>query len=91
MGSGVGHPDLALYRLIKSGEAGLNLGLSDLFDKRIELPSFASVIRALLLGKKISVTVKAYPASLIERLLAIQRAIDKEIEKEITKAKSGIG
>lgn len=89
MGSGLGHPDLALYRSIKAGETGLNLSLSDLIDRRIELPSLYDIIKSFFTKEKIIIIMKAYPNRIIERIHAIQRGVDKKIEWEIEKAKRG--
>lgn len=88
MGSGVGHPDLALYRSVKAGEAGLNLRLSDLIDREIELPSMYEIIKSIFTKQKIRIILKAFPNRVIERLHAIQRGVDKEVKKELDKAKS---
>jgi len=88
MGFGIGHPDVALYRMVKSGEAGLNLRLSDMFDKHIEVPDLLTIIKSLFTREKLRVKIKAYPNRLIERLLTIQRATDREIQRELNKAKS---
>jgi len=89
MGFRVANLDLGLYRLVKGGDSGLNLSLSDLMDKRIELPNLWDIVKTLFTKKKIEVTVRAYPGKLINRLIAIQRGVDREIEREISKAKSG--
>jgi hypothetical protein len=89
MGFRVASLDLGLYRLIKGGDTGLNLSLSDLMDKRIELPNLWDIVKTLFTKKKIEITVKAYPSKIIDRLIAVQKGVDREIEKEISKAKSG--
>lgn len=89
MGFRVASLDLGLYRLIKGGDSGLNLNLSDLMDKRIELPNLLDILKTLFTKKKIEVTVKAYPSKVIDKLIAIQKGVDSEIEKKIREAKSG--
>ena len=91
MGSGVGHPDLALYRSIKAGETGLNLRLSDLLDREVELPSLFTIIRSFFTKERLIIKFKAYPIKVIERLHAIQRGVDKEVKRIIDKAKSESG
>jgi len=87
MGFGVGHPDLAVYRLVKGGETGLNLRLSDLFDKEIEFPSLIEVIRSILRGSRLKIKIKAFPNAMIERLQNIQLGVDKEIKRKVEEAK----
>jgi len=84
---GIGHPDLAAFRLVKGGEAGLNLRLGDLFDKEIEFPSLIEAIRTLIRGRRIRLRVKAFPNALIERLVNVQMETDVQTQKEIDKAK----
>lgn len=72
------NPDVATFRLIKGGESGVGLQLSDLFDREIELS---------ILGLKIRGVIRAYPAKLINKLVVIQRVVDEKIQDEIDKAK----
>lgn len=85
---GVGHPDLALYRAIKAGESGLNLQLSDLLDREIELPSLFTVIKSLFTKERLKIRIRAYPKRLIDRLFTIQTEVDREVEKKIRQAES---
>jgi len=87
MSSGMTHPDLAVYRLTKGGESGLNLGLGDLFDREIEIPSFRELISFLLGKQKLRIKIKAFPRVMIERLENIQMGVDEQIQREIIKAK----
>jgi len=91
MGSGLGHPDLALYRSIRAGEAGLNLRLSDLIDREVELPNLFTIIRSFFTRERLIIKFKAYPVKLIERLHAIQRGVDAQVKREIDKAKRDSG
>jgi len=88
MGFGLGSPDLALYRLLKGGESGLNLSLNDLYDRIIIIPNLYEIVKSFFTRKKIIVTIKAYPNKIINRLQTIQRGVDKEIERKIQEAKS---
>jgi len=72
------NPDVATFRLIKGGESGVGLRLSDLFDREIELN---------LLGLKIRGMVKAYPVKLINKLVVIQKVVDEKVQDQIDKAK----
>ena len=91
MGSGIGHPDLALYRLVKGGDTGLNLRLSDIFDREIEIPNLFTLLMSFIKRKNITIKVKALPASLIESLLTVQSGVDEQMKREIDKAKSRSG
>jgi hypothetical protein len=89
MRSGRGHPDLAVYRLIKGGDSGLNLSLTDLFGREIEFPNLKEIIKSFFTKRPIRAKIRGFPVDLIERLGEIQKAVDGEIEKAISKAKSG--
>ena len=80
MMSGIPHPDLALYRLVKGGEGGLGLRIEDLYDRRVEFKFLGLTIKGVL---------KAYPKRLIDKLIMIQRAVDDKILEEVEKAKHG--
>jgi hypothetical protein len=87
MGFGVGQPDLALYRLIKGGDTGLNIRLADLLDREMEVPNLRDLMKSFLTGQKLKVKIKGLPVPLIKRLETIQREIDEQIQTEINKAK----
>jgi len=89
MRSGIGHPDLAVYRLVKGGDSGLNLSLTDLFGRTIEFPNLREIIRSFFTKRPIEAKIRGFPADLINRLEEIQKVVDGEIEKAISKAKSG--
>jgi len=76
--SGIPHPDLALYRLVKGGEGGLGLKIEDLYDRKIELKFLGITIKGIL---------KAYPKRLIDKLITIQKVVDDKIMEEMEKAK----
>jgi hypothetical protein len=91
MGFGLSHPDLSVYRLVKSGESGLNLNLSDLFPKVIKVPSFFDIVVSFFSRKSLVVLVEAYPVNLIRRLEFIQKKVDEEIKAKIDKARRDAG
>jgi len=84
---GLGHSGLAVYRLIKGGDSGLNLKLSDLIDREIKLPSLWEIVRTFFTRKPISIRIKAYPLRLITKLMTIQKRVDSKVKKEIEKSK----
>lgn len=84
---GVSHSGLAVYRLIKGGDSGLNLRLSDLIDKEVKLPSLWEIVKTFFTRKPIPIIVKAYPLRLITKLMTIQKKVDSKIEREIEKSK----
>lgn len=73
------NPDVATFRLVKGGEAGVGLKLSDLFDKEFEFKLFGLF--------KVKGVIKAFPVKLINKLITVQGAIDKQVQEEIDKAK----
>jgi len=75
--------------MIKSGESGLNLSLGDIFGRELELPSLRELIWSLIKDRRITVKIKPYSNLMIERLLNVQLAVDKEVEREIEKGKRG--
>jgi hypothetical protein len=76
-----------VYRLVTAGDAGLNLSLTDLFGREVELPSLRSIVKTLITGKPIRIRIRESPAPIIRRLEVIQGRIDKRIEEEVDKAK----
>lgn len=86
---GLSHSGLAVYRLTKGSDSGLNLRLSDLIDREIKLPSLWEIVKTFFTKKSISIKIKAYPVQLIRRLMIIQKKVDSKVEKEINKAKRG--
>jgi len=87
---GLSHSGLAVYRLIKGGDSGLNLRLSDLIDREIKLPSLWEVVKTFFTKRSISITIKAYPSRLITKLMTVQKKVDDKVEREIEKSKRGI-
>jgi len=87
---GVGHSSLAVYRAIKGGDSGLNLKLSDLMDKEVQLPNLYEVIMSLFTRKPLFMIIKGYPIQLIRKLLTVQKKVDSKMEREIRKARSKI-
>jgi len=85
---GLAHSGLAVYRLTKGGDSGLNLKLSDLIDREIKLPSLWEIVKTFFTKRSISITIKAYPLRLITKLMTIQKKVDSKIEREIKKSKS---
>lgn len=90
MGSGVGHPDLAVYRLVKGGDSGLNLSLSDVFDRKVTLPSAREIITSLIKGSKLQIVLHGFSYGLIRKLELIQSIVDEEIKAKIESAKRGV-
>lgn len=88
---GLGHSGLAVYRLTKGGDSGLNLRLSDLIDKEIILPSLWEVAKTFITKKPICIKIKAYPIQLIRKLMIIQKKVDDKVKREIEKGKRGAG
>lgn len=86
---GLSHSGLAVYRLIKGGDSGLNLRLSDLIDREIRLPSLWEVVKTFFTKKPMYIRIKAYPVHLIRKLMTIQKKVDNKVEKEIEKSKRG--
>jgi len=87
MGFGVGTPDLAVYRMVKAGESGLNLQLSDLYDRRIEVPDLLTILKTLFTRRKWEIKVKGFPVAQIFKLQEIQRIMDKKVKEAVDKAK----
>jgi len=87
MRSGLGHPDLAVYRLVKAGDTGLNLSLTDLFGRTLEIPNLREIIKSFFTRRPIKITVKGFPINQIRALEMIQKTIDDKVEDEIEKAK----
>lgn len=87
MQSGIEHPDLAVYRLVKSGDTGLNLSLTDLFGRTLELPNLRQILRSIFTREPILVRVKGFPSDLIKRLELIQRKVDEQVQRTIEEAK----
>ena len=88
--SGIDNVDLSLYRLVKAGEHGLNLSLTDLYGSEIELPNLYEIIKSLFTRRPITVKIKERSEQLINRLIKVQSYVDREIEKEIKKGQSKI-
>jgi len=86
MGLGVGHPSLALYRLIRAGEAGVNLSLADLFGKTYILPSMFDLVRSFFTRKPIEIKLKPEPQDTIRSLEAVQQYVDKKIKEKLEEA-----
>ena len=84
---GLSHSGLAVYRLIKGGDSGLNLRLSDLIDREIKLPSLWEVVKTFFTKKPIYIRIKAYPLRLITKLMTIQKKVDDKVKREIEKSK----
>ena len=78
---------MALFRLIKSGESGLNLNLMDLYGRDIEVPDLLTILKTVFSRKPIIIKIKGYSARLINRIIRVQQYVDREVEKEIKKAK----
>lgn len=91
MRSGVIPSDLALYRLVKAGESGLNLKLTDLFDRRIEIPNLFDILKTLVTKEKIPITIKGFSAVLIRRLISVQEYVDREVESKVREAQRRTG
>ena len=87
---GLDNTDLSLYRLVKAGEHGLNLSLSDLYGSEIEVPSLYEIVRSLFNRKPIIIRVKERSEQLINRLIKVQSHVDKEIERQIKDAKNKV-
>ena len=77
---------MALFRLIKSGESGLNLNLMDLYGRDIEVPDLLTILKTVFNRKPIVIRIKGYSARLINRIIKVQQYVDREVEKEIKKA-----
>ena len=77
---------MALFRLVKSGESGLNLGLMDLFGRDIEVPNLLSILKTFFTREPIIIRIKGYPAKLINRVIKVQQYVDKKVEEEMRKA-----
>jgi hypothetical protein len=86
---GLDSSDLSLYRLVKGGEHGLNISLLDLYGLDIEVPSLFDIIKTFFTKKKIRIKISGRTEQLIRKLIKVQHHVDKEIEKEINKAKRG--
>ena len=86
MRSGVVPSDLALYRLVKGGDSGLNLRLTDLFDRKIEIPNLLEIIKTLFTKDSIPITIKGFPVTLIRNLVSVQEYVDKEVERKVREA-----
>ena len=87
---GLGHSGLAVYRLIKGGDSGLNLKLSDLIDREIKLPSLWEVVRTFFTRKPIYIKIKAYPLRLITKLMTIQKRVDSKVKRKLKRVKEGV-
>ena len=87
MGFGLGHPSLAVFRLVKGSDTGLNLKLDDLFSREIEAPSLFEIIKSFFTRRPLQLKIKPYPDYLIRRLLTVQRGVDTKVKGEIDKAK----
>jgi len=87
MESGIGHPDIALYRLVKGGDSGLNLNLEDIFDKHIEIPSLFDIVKSFFTRQPIMITLRAFPRDIIEKLMHMQSGVDELVKREVDKAK----
>lgn len=73
--------------MIKGGDSGLNLSLTDLFGREIELPGLRSLVLSLITNRPIVVKVKGFPVTLVKRLEQIQAGFDQMVKKEIEDAK----
>ena len=89
MGIEVSDSGVSLYRLIKGGDTGLNLRLSDLYGQVIEAPNLLDIIKSVFTRKPIRLLLKPYPVTLIRKLEQVQLKVDRKIEQEIEKAKRG--
>lgn len=88
MESGLGHPDIALYRLVKGGDSGINLSLGDIFDRCIEIPSLFNIVKSFFTKQPIVIRLRAFPRDIIEKLMYMQSGVDELVKKEVDKAKA---
>ena len=79
-----------LYRLVKAGDSGLNLKLSDLYGQVIEAPNLLDIIKSVFTRRPLQLIIKPYPVTLIRKLEQVQLKVDRKIEQEIEKAKRGV-